>query len=140
MKIAVLGTGTVGQALAGRLAELGHDVTVGTRDPAATAAKEEYAAWASSHQAVDLATFAEAAAEAARTSHAARATWTVPKTPWGDPDLRGSWLSLSYTPLERPAELAGKAFYTEQEAIAAFKQAVEANKPVEREVTDDERR
>lgn len=65
MKIAVLGTGAVGQALAGRLAELGHDVTVGTRDPAATAAKEEYAAWASSHQAVDLATFAEAAAEAA---------------------------------------------------------------------------
>jgi len=28
MKIAVLGTGMVGQALAGRLAELGHEVTV----------------------------------------------------------------------------------------------------------------
>src|SRR4051812_13637887 len=65
MKIAVLGTGAVGQALAGRLAELGHDVTVGTRDPAATAAKEEYAVWASSHQGVELATFAEAAAGAA---------------------------------------------------------------------------
>jgi predicted dinucleotide-binding enzyme len=65
MKIAVLGTGAVGQALAGRLAELGHDVTVGTRDPAATAAKEDYAAWASSHQAVGLAGFAEAATDAA---------------------------------------------------------------------------
>src|SRR5262249_33713043 len=32
MNVAVLGTGMVGQALAGRLAELGHVVTVGTRD------------------------------------------------------------------------------------------------------------
>ena len=32
MKFAVIGTGMVGQALAGRLVELGHDVTVGTRD------------------------------------------------------------------------------------------------------------
>jgi predicted dinucleotide-binding enzyme len=31
MKIAVLGTGMVGQALAGRLSALGHEVTVGTR-------------------------------------------------------------------------------------------------------------
>ena len=39
MKIAVLGTGMVGQAVAGRLAELGHEVTVGTRDVAATMAR-----------------------------------------------------------------------------------------------------
>ena len=72
MKIAVLGTGMVGQALAGRLAELGHEVTVGTRDPAATLARTEpdgmgnppYSAWASGHPAVGLATFAEAAAGA----------------------------------------------------------------------------
>jgi nucleoside-diphosphate-sugar epimerase len=32
MKIAVLGTGIVGRALAGKLAEVGNDVTVGTRD------------------------------------------------------------------------------------------------------------
>lgn len=61
MRIAILGTGAVGQALAGRLAELGHDVTVGTRDPAATAAKEEYAAWAGAHPDVGLGTFADAA-------------------------------------------------------------------------------
>ena len=41
MKIAVLGTGMVGQSLAGRLAELGHEVTVGTRDVAATLARTE---------------------------------------------------------------------------------------------------
>ena len=60
MRIAVLGTGTVGRALAGRFAELGHEVTVGTRDPAATAAKEEYAAWGAGHPAIGLATFAAA--------------------------------------------------------------------------------
>ncbi|HSG64202.1 MAG TPA: hypothetical protein VLD39_04350, partial [Gammaproteobacteria bacterium] len=31
-----------------------------------------------------------------------------PRTPWGDPDLRGYWISATYTPLERPAELAGR--------------------------------
>jgi predicted dinucleotide-binding enzyme len=72
MKIAVLGTGMVGQALAGRLAELGHEVTVGTRDAAATMAKATpdamgnppYAAWAATHPTVRLASFAEAAADA----------------------------------------------------------------------------
>ncbi|QGN49965.1 NADPH-dependent F420 reductase [Micromonospora sp. WMMD558] len=72
MKIAVLGTGMVGQALAGRLAELGHDVTVGTRDVAATLARTTpdgmgnppYAAWAAEHPQVRLATLADAAAGA----------------------------------------------------------------------------
>ncbi|WP_426773498.1 NAD(P)-binding domain-containing protein, partial [Pseudomonas aeruginosa] len=35
MKTAVLGTGMVGRTIAARLAELGHSVTIGTRDPAA---------------------------------------------------------------------------------------------------------
>ncbi|HEX6844032.1 MAG TPA: NAD(P)-binding domain-containing protein [Actinomycetota bacterium] len=37
----VLGTGTVGRALAGKLASLGHEVTMGTRDPVATLARTE---------------------------------------------------------------------------------------------------
>ena len=69
MKIAVLGTGVVGQAVAGRLAELGHTVTVGTRDVAATltrggpdgAGSSPYGEWAAQHTDVTLATFAEAA-------------------------------------------------------------------------------
>lgn len=65
MKIAVLGTGMVGRALAARLAELGHNVTMGTRDPAATIARAEgdqpYAAWAAANPSVRLATFSEAA-------------------------------------------------------------------------------
>ncbi|MCL4265009.1 MAG: NAD(P)-binding domain-containing protein [Anaerolineae bacterium] len=34
MKIGVFGSGIVGQTIAGKVAELGHDVMVGTRDPA----------------------------------------------------------------------------------------------------------
>jgi 8-hydroxy-5-deazaflavin:NADPH oxidoreductase len=33
MRVAVLGAGTVGQTLAGKLRELGHDVSIGTRNP-----------------------------------------------------------------------------------------------------------
>jgi predicted dinucleotide-binding enzyme len=33
MKIGILGTGRVGSTIAGRLAELGHDVIIGSRDP-----------------------------------------------------------------------------------------------------------
>jgi 8-hydroxy-5-deazaflavin:NADPH oxidoreductase len=64
MKIAVLGTGPVGRAVAGRLAELGHEVTIGTRDPGDTAGRKEYAGWAAEHPAVRLGGFAEAAAGA----------------------------------------------------------------------------
>lgn len=64
MRIAVLGTGSVGRAVAGRLAGLGHGVSVGTRHPEETAAREEYAAWAADHPDVRLTTFAEAAADA----------------------------------------------------------------------------
>jgi hypothetical protein len=47
-----------------------------------------------------------------------------PRTSWGDPDLQGYWVSATYTPMERPDELAGKAFYTPREAIEAFQSAV----------------
>jgi 8-hydroxy-5-deazaflavin:NADPH oxidoreductase len=42
MKIGILGTGPVGQTIATRLVELGHEVTMGARD----AANEKAAAWA----------------------------------------------------------------------------------------------
>src|SRR3990167_5595929 len=73
----------------------------------------------------------KAAADAARATAAARASWKAPRTSWGDPDLRGYWLSLSYTQLERPVELGDKAFYREEEALAAFKRGVEADAEVD---------
>ena len=74
----------------------------------------------------------KAAAEAAKAAAAAAAKWTPPRTAWGDPDISGYYFNHSgYTPLERPKELAGKAFYTEEEALAAFKSAVEADAEVD---------
>lgn len=72
MKIAVLGTGMVGRAIAGRLDELGHTVTVGTRNPGQTLARIDadamgtppLAVWASAHPSVGLGGFADAAAGA----------------------------------------------------------------------------
>ena len=40
------------------------------------------------------------------------------RTPWGEPDLQGVWRNETETPFERPDELAGKEFYTEEEAAA----------------------
>jgi 8-hydroxy-5-deazaflavin:NADPH oxidoreductase len=42
MRIAVIGTGSVGRTLASRLNDLGHQAVVATRDPAATLAREEW--------------------------------------------------------------------------------------------------
>ena len=52
-------------------------------------------------------------------------TWTSPRTPDGQPDLQGIWTNATITPMERPAELAGKQFFTEQEAAAYEKQVLE---------------
>ena len=44
------------------------------------------------------------------------------RTPWGDPDLQGTWDFTTITALERPAQFAGRAFLTENEAAALEKQ------------------
>lgn len=71
MKIAVLGTGTVGRTVAGALADRGHDVVVGTRNPESTLARTEadamgnppFAQWQAGHTAVALTSYADAAAQ-----------------------------------------------------------------------------
>ena len=70
MKIAVIGTGTVGQTFASRLVSLGHDVMMGTRnvaDKLASTNKDMYgnppfSEWHDANKSVQLGTFAEAAA------------------------------------------------------------------------------
>lgn len=67
MKIAVLGTGMVGRAVAVGLAHLGLDVVVGTRDPGASLARteaEDFGTWASMNSEIGVATYAEAARDA----------------------------------------------------------------------------
>lgn len=72
MRIAVLGTGAVGRALAGRLAGLGHAVAIGTRDVDETMARTApdgygnppFPVWARAHGEVTVAAFSDAAAGA----------------------------------------------------------------------------
>jgi predicted dinucleotide-binding enzyme len=86
MKIAVMGTGPVGQALAGKLAELGHEVAVGTRDPEETLARTEpdymgnppFKTWLEGHPGVRLVTPAEAATEAELIINAASGAGSIP--------------------------------------------------------------
>ena len=63
------------------------------------------------------------------------ANWTVPRTPDGQPDLQGVWNYGTATPLQRPAELAGKKVLTPEEAakydeqLAARVKARESGEP-----------
>src|SRR5262245_27813200 len=65
----------------------------------------------------------------------AAASWTAPRTPWGDPDLQGTYTNTyeNGTPFERPDEFAGRGLEdvtgeelkkikraTQQRTIAAF--------------------
>ncbi len=69
MNIGVFGTGMVGQTLAAALAVLGHDVVIGTRDPAATMARSEsdgfgnppLRVWRAQHPDIGLGTYADSA-------------------------------------------------------------------------------
>ncbi|MBW3663646.1 MAG: NAD(P)-binding domain-containing protein [Actinobacteria bacterium] len=62
MRIAIVGTGMVGRALAGGLASAGHDVVIGTRDPHDTMARTEpdrmgnppFAEWHRHHAGIGL--------------------------------------------------------------------------------------
>ncbi|MBZ5610173.1 MAG: hypothetical protein LAP38_18075 [Acidobacteriia bacterium] len=42
--------------------------------------------------------------------------WTVPRTADGHPDLQGIWSNATLTPMERPAQFAGKKTLTDAEA------------------------
>lgn len=77
MRIAVLGTGSVGRAVAARAAELGHQVTVGTRDVASMRAGDR-AAWFERHPQVSLATLPEAAGAAELVVNATNGSGSLP--------------------------------------------------------------
>lgn len=48
------------------------------------------------------------------------------RTPWGDPDLQGTWFVTEDVPLERSAANANREFLTDEEVAAANKRKAEA--------------
>jgi hypothetical protein len=64
--------------------------------------------------------------------------WNPPKTPWGDPDLRGTWPldTLGRTPLQRPAQFGERAALTDEEYDKALKAAAVTAGAAEREEKD----
>src|SRR3712207_5875057 len=70
VRFGILGTGIVGRTIASRLAGLGHEVMVGTRNPADTMSRTEpdtygnpaFSVWQEEHPEVQLGTFGEASA------------------------------------------------------------------------------
>ena len=64
-------------------------------------------------------------------------TYTLPRTPDGDPNLEGFWTSTTFTPLERPKEIT-KEFYTREEAVEVVKRlaALEAEQTTPGTIAD----
>ena len=59
---------------------------------------------------------AVAKAAAAKKPSAASSKRPVKRTPWGDPDLQGTWDYRTITPLERPQNMGDRQFLTDAEA------------------------
>ena len=70
-----------------------------------------------------LAALAQAAP--APSAGASAKKWTTPRTPWGEPDLQGTYSNRTITPFERPATVGGREFFTAEEAAALEKRAQE---------------
>ena len=70
--------------------------------------------------------YGQVAPHSALTSEkAVKQTWAPPRTADGHPDLQGFWANNNATPLERPKELAGREFLTDEEVAALRKKAGE---------------
>jgi hypothetical protein len=54
-------------------------------------------------------------------------TYAAPRLPDGHPDLQGIWTNVTITPLERPADLAGKAYFTPEEALQYEKKRLDTS-------------
>jgi predicted dinucleotide-binding enzyme len=86
MRVGVFGTGVVGETLAAKIAELGHEVMVGTRNVETAVARTEpgmtggqaFSEWVSQHPDVKVGTFAEAAAHGELLFNATNGQGSIP--------------------------------------------------------------
>ena len=69
--------------------------------------------------------FAQSPGAAAPARSAAAATgWTLPRTPWGEPDFQGTWTTDDTigVPIQRPPQLGTKLFLTDEDLAEQAKQ------------------
>jgi hypothetical protein len=73
-----------------------------------------------------FAAFAQTSAATPAGDRAAAAKkWTTPRTPWGEPDLQGTYSNRTITPFERQANVGAREFFTPEEVAALEKRAQE---------------
>jgi hypothetical protein len=75
-----------------------------------------------------------AQAPSTRVVAADAAPYVTPRTPWGEPDLQGTFSNRTITPFERPANVNGREFFTPEEVAALEKQASGRSGDEDREV------
>ena len=71
----------------------------------------------------------------AQTTKVTAKSWTAPRTPWGDPDLRGTWPldGVGRTPMQRLPAYGTRAMLTDEEYEAALAEADKLAREPERE-------
>jgi hypothetical protein len=78
--------------------------------------------WAALSLAVQNTTAPKPAAVSPKPATPAKPAATIPRTPWGEPDLQGTWFVLADVPLQRSPANANKEFLTDEEMAASDKQ------------------
>jgi predicted dinucleotide-binding enzyme len=133
MRIAVLGTGWVGRAIGGKLADIGHAVTIGTRDPDALMARTEpdlagrppFSAWHAEHPTVGVETFADAARDAELIVNATQGAASLDAlTAAGEANLAGKVLIDISTPLDFSHGMPPSLFVCNTDSLGEQIQAV----------------
>jgi predicted dinucleotide-binding enzyme len=138
MRIAVLGTGVVGRTVAVALVRLGHDVTIGTRDPAALAARTEpdgmgnppFSTWHADHGDVGVRAFADVGEGADLIVNATLGTGSIPALEAvGAEALRGRTILDISNPLDFSKGFPPSLFVSNTDSLAEQIQAAfpEAN-------------
>jgi hypothetical protein len=64
---------------------------------------------------------------APKSAPAAKAKWTMPRTPDGHPDLQGVWTNVTLTPMARPPQFKDKPTVSDAEATAYEKKELDTN-------------
>ena len=127
MKIGVLGTGTVGRTLAVKLVELGHTVTLGTRDVAATLGRkpsegqtrEQLTDWHGRNLGVEIVTFAQSAARGEIVVNATSGSRTLDALDLaGAANLRGKVLIDVANPLDFSHGMPPTLFVKDTDCLA----------------------